>query len=218
MPGPILFCDSWNLKEAETRPDLGFFYNTYIPIFSTILEVEILPILVLRGAFNRRKNSSLDFLGGRKGGLGWFLIILLVELRAKENTTFSSVWWEDKDFTGWHRLHYGPHNGQQELAEFPHNYRHCQEKYLHMDHFTFNCLCLAEVLWKKLQPPKAPTTVTMFIWDNNLAHKMYISKGQNIYKTSLFYQNLLGRHIKHILLHCRSRTPQKLFCTKNKGL
>lgn len=108
MPGPILFCDSWNLKEAETRPDLGFFYNTYIPIFSTILEVEILPILVLRGAFNRRKNSSLDFLGGRKGGLGWFLIILLVELRAKENTTFSSVWWEDKDFTGWHRLHYGP--------------------------------------------------------------------------------------------------------------
>ena len=68
MPGPILFCDSWNLKEAETRPDLGFFYNTYIPIFSTILEVEILPILVLRGAFNRRKSSSQDFLGGRKGG------------------------------------------------------------------------------------------------------------------------------------------------------
>ena len=131
----------------------------------------------------------------------WMLLAFIVQ----------SVWWEDIDVTGWHCLHYGP-----QLAEFPHNYRHCQEKYLHMDGCD-HCLCLAEVLWKKLQPPKAPTTVTTFIWDNNLAHKMFISKGQNIYKT-LFYQNLLGRHIKHILLHCRSRTPQKLFCTKNKGL
>ena len=117
---------------------------------------------------------------------------LLVVLHA---TSASSC---EETFTEQRRLYHGPRWTSTICSTT--NVTGCQENYLHTDgwmrplqlpHFLFNWSFI-QWHWQCLAwgPPKAPTTVTMFIWDNNSAHNMYISKEQNICKTSLFYQNV----------------------------